>query len=103
MGLRVAIADVDDAALEKVGTELRSIHAKLPADVLGGASSHTAATADAPSVLVLRTDVSSAEEVVRLRDRVYETWGEVRGPIVVRAARARGLNAGCAARRSRCS
>ncbi|KAF8194155.1 hypothetical protein BJ912DRAFT_959578 [Pholiota molesta] len=30
------------------------------------------------NVLVVPTDVSKIEEVVRLRDRVYEAWGEVR-------------------------
>ncbi len=30
------------------------------------------------NVLVVPTDVSKLEEVVRLRDRVYEAWGEVR-------------------------
>jgi hypothetical protein len=29
-------------------------------------------------VLVIPTDVSKVEEVVKLRDTVYETWGEVR-------------------------
>lgn len=30
------------------------------------------------NVLVVPTDVAKIEEVVRLRDRVYEAWGEVR-------------------------
>ena len=29
------------------------------------------------NVLVIPTDVTKVEEVVRLRDRVYEAWGEV--------------------------
>lgn len=39
------------------------------------------------NVLVVPTDVSKIEDVVRLRDRVYEAWGEV-------SARAGGAGAG---------
>ena len=37
----------------------------------------TAATADAPNLIAMPTDVTQAGEVVRLRDHVYELWGEV--------------------------
>jgi len=33
------------------------------------------------NVLVVPTDVSKLEEVVRLRDKVYEDWGEVSSTI----------------------
>ena len=56
--MKVAIADVDVDALEKVGKQITEI-------------------AGESNVLVIPTDVSKIEEVVRLRDKVYETWGEV--------------------------
>jgi hypothetical protein len=57
--LKVALADVDKSKLEKAGKEISNI--------IGDAN-----------VLVVPTDVSKLDEVVRLRDKVYETWGEVR-------------------------
>lgn len=70
---------MNEEGLEAVGAELRAIHARLPPTVLESVSSPTTAgaAADAPNVLVVPTDVSRVEDVVRLRDRVYETWGEV--------------------------
>lgn len=56
--MKVAIADVNAAGLEETGKELVAI--------VGEANT-----------LVVPTDVSKLEDVVRLRDRVYEAWGEV--------------------------
>lgn len=58
LGMKVAIADVKEDALQKVGKQVASIIGES-------------------NVLVIPTDVSKLEEVVRLRDRVYEAWGEV--------------------------
>ncbi|KAF9474208.1 NAD(P)-binding protein [Pholiota conissans] len=58
LGLKVAIADVTVDKLQDVGQELT----KIVGDV---------------NVLVIPTDVSKVEEVASLRDKVYETWGEV--------------------------
>ncbi|PPR05379.1 hypothetical protein CVT24_007993 [Panaeolus cyanescens] len=58
LGLKVAIADVNEAQLKEVGKAL--------AEIIGEAN-----------VLVVPTDVSKLEEVVRLKERVYEQWGEV--------------------------
>jgi len=58
LGLKIAIADVDAANLKAVGQELAAI--------VGEAN-----------VLVVPTDVSQLEEVVKLKDKVYENWGEV--------------------------
>jgi len=58
LGLKVAIADVNEEGLADLGKQLTS--------VLGEGN-----------VLVIPTDVSKLDEVVRLRDRVYEAWGEV--------------------------
>ncbi|KAH9950679.1 NAD-P-binding protein [Amylocystis lapponica] len=58
IGLKIALADVNETALRKIGAEV--------AVVVGEAN-----------VLVVPTDVSKLDEVVRLRDRVYEAWGEV--------------------------
>jgi len=59
--LKVAIADVSEDALQQVGKTL--------AGIVGEAN-----------VLVVPTDVSKLDQVVRLRDKVYEAWGEVRLP-----------------------
>ncbi|KAF8895092.1 hypothetical protein BD779DRAFT_1668441 [Infundibulicybe gibba] len=59
LGLKIAIADVNVAALESTGKQL--------ATMVGAAN-----------VLVVPTDVAQLEQVVRLRDKVYEAWGEVR-------------------------
>ena len=58
MGLKVAIADIDVKALDTLAKEL--------ADAYGESN-----------VLAVGTDVSKLEDVVRLRERVYELWGEV--------------------------
>ncbi|KAG6849688.1 hypothetical protein H0H93_006306 [Arthromyces matolae] len=58
LGLKVAIADVAEDKLNKV--------AELLIQQIGTAN-----------VLVVPTDVSQIEQVIRLKDRVYETWGEV--------------------------
>ena len=59
LGLKVAIADWDEENLKKVAKELTAL--------VGEAN-----------VLVIRTDVSKLEDVVALKERVYEAWGEVR-------------------------
>jgi len=58
IGLRVAIADVQESRLEAVGEELVALIGET-------------------NVLVVPTDVAQLDQVVRLRDRVYEAWGEV--------------------------
>ncbi|KAF9533181.1 hypothetical protein CPB83DRAFT_845999 [Crepidotus variabilis] len=58
LGLKIAIADLNEQKLKEVGAAVGKI--------VGDAN-----------VLVIPTDVSKIEEVVRLRDRVYEAWGEV--------------------------
>lgn len=59
LGLKIAIADRDEKNLAQVGHELTTIIGEQ-------------------NVLVIPTDASKLDQVVRLRDRVYETWGEVR-------------------------
>ncbi|KAH8984717.1 NAD-binding protein [Lactarius akahatsu] len=58
LGLKVAIADIDAKALDVLAAELGAAHGET-------------------NVLAVATDVSKLEEVVRLRERVYEAWGEV--------------------------
>ncbi|KAG6902539.1 hypothetical protein C0995_015357 [Termitomyces sp. Mi166 len=58
LGLKVAIADVAEDRLAELG--------KLLVNQIGEAN-----------VLVVPTNVSQLDQVVRLRDRVYEAWGEV--------------------------
>ncbi|KAI0060386.1 NAD-binding protein [Artomyces pyxidatus] len=58
LGLKIAIADVDEAGLSVLAKELASAYGES-------------------NVLSMPTDVSKLEEVVRLHDRVYEAWGEV--------------------------
>ncbi|KAF8268547.1 NAD-binding protein [Lactarius quietus] len=58
LGLKVAIADIDAKGLDVLAAELGAAHGET-------------------NVLAVATDVSSLEEVVRLRERVYEAWGEV--------------------------
>lgn len=57
--LKIAIADIDEQKLIKVGKEVAAI--------VGEAN-----------VLVVPTDVSNLEQVVSFKDKVYELWGEVR-------------------------
>jgi len=59
LGLKIALADIDESKLKTASKEI--------AEIVGDSN-----------VLVVPTDVSKIEEVVKLRDRVYETWGEVR-------------------------
>lgn len=54
----MAIADINHQALIVLAEELCAAYGEA-------------------NVLALRTDVSKLEDVVRLRERVYETWGEV--------------------------
>ena len=56
--MKVALADIDDKKLIETGQEC--------SEILGG-----------NNVLTVQTDVSKLDQVVRLRDRVYEAWGEV--------------------------
>jgi len=58
LGLKIAIADLEEAKLAELGKQL--------VGQLGEAN-----------VLVVPTDVSKIDQVVRLKDRVYEAWGEV--------------------------
>jgi len=58
LGLKVAIADIDAKGLDVLAAELGAAYGES-------------------NVLAVATDVSKLEEVVRLRDRVYDTWGEV--------------------------
>jgi hypothetical protein len=58
LGLKVAIADINAEALEALAEELGAAHGET-------------------NVLAVPTDVSKLEDVVRLRERVYEAWGEV--------------------------
>lgn len=58
IGLKIAIADVDEQGLN--GT------AKEVAQIIGE-----------ENLITLPTDVSQLDQVERLRDRVYEAWGEV--------------------------
>jgi len=58
LDLKVAIADINAGALETLAKELVAAHGET-------------------NVLAVPTDVSKLEDVVRLRERVYEAWGEV--------------------------
>lgn len=58
LGLKIAIADVQQEQLQKVGKEIASIIGEQ-------------------NVLVVPTDVSKLNEVEALHDKVYENWGEV--------------------------
>ena len=60
MGLRICLADLGGNVLEQATVEVSSV-----------------ATHGAADVLMAPTDVSKLEEVQRLKDRVYETFGEV--------------------------
>ncbi|KAH7872305.1 NAD-P-binding protein [Lentinula edodes] len=55
--LKIAIADVDEARLQQVGKDVAAI--------VGDAN-----------VLVVPTDVSKLDQVVHLKEKVYELWGE---------------------------
>ncbi|KXN84168.1 3-oxoacyl-[acyl-carrier-protein] reductase FabG [Leucoagaricus sp. SymC.cos] len=58
LGLKVAITDINEELLYNVGRELMGMVGEQ-------------------NVLVVPTDVSRLESVQRLRDKIYETWGEV--------------------------
>jgi len=58
LGMKLALADVDEQGLKEAGEEVSNIVGK-------------------DNVLVVPTDVSKIDEVKRLREKVYEHWGEV--------------------------
>src|SRR6516164_6546391 len=60
IGLRICLADLDGDALEQAGTEVGSV-----------------AQRGASDVLTVPTDVSKLDEVQRLKDRAYDSFGEV--------------------------
>jgi NAD(P)-dependent dehydrogenase (short-subunit alcohol dehydrogenase family) len=60
LGLKVAIADLEQPALENAAAEIRASGKSGKADVL-----------------TVQTDVSRMEDVQRLKERVYATFGEV--------------------------
>src|SRR3984893_16552665 len=60
MGLRISFPDLAANVLDKAAAEVASVARRGPADVL-----------------MVPTDVSKLEEVQRLKDRVYDTFGEV--------------------------
>jgi len=59
LGLKIAIADVDEEQLNAVGEELVEVVGKQ-------------------NVLIVPTDVSDLEQVVKLKEKVYDNWGEVK-------------------------
>ncbi|KAF9068568.1 hypothetical protein BDP27DRAFT_1294935 [Rhodocollybia butyracea] len=58
LGLRIAIADINEARLQQVGKEVAAIVGNQ-------------------NLLVVPTDVSKLDQVVNLKEKVYELWGEV--------------------------
>ncbi|KAH8822554.1 hypothetical protein DL96DRAFT_1714013 [Flagelloscypha sp. PMI_526] len=58
LGLKVALADVNTDLLAQEGKNLAAEYGEA-------------------NVLVIPTDVANLDEVTRLKDKVYETWGEV--------------------------
>jgi len=58
MGLKLALVDVDEEGLKKT--------AETVTGIIGDAN-----------VLAIPTDVSQFDQVVKLKDRVFEAWGEV--------------------------
>lgn len=61
LGMKIVLADLEGSKLTQTGKEIAAIVGEI-------------------NVLIVPTDVSKLEEVVRLRDKVYdsESWGEVR-------------------------
>lgn len=59
LGLKIALADIEESKLTLVAKDIASIVGES-------------------NVLSVPTDVSKIEDVVKLRDTVYEHWGEVR-------------------------
>jgi len=64
--MKVALADIDEQKLIETS--------KKCSEILGG-----------NNVLTVTTDVSKLDQVVRLRDRVYEAWGEVISSFILRS------------------
>lgn len=58
LGLKIALADITQDALFQTSKDVSAIVGEV-------------------NVLTIPTDVSKIEEVTRLRDKVYEVWGEV--------------------------
>lgn len=54
--------------------------ADIRADALSAVAKEVAAIAGDANVLLTLTDVSDIDAVTRLRDKVYEVWGEVSTP-----------------------
>lgn len=65
LGLKIAIADVDKEQLNAVGEELVELVGKQ-------------------NILIVPTDVSNLEQVVKLKERVYDNWGEASGFLVLK-------------------
>ncbi|TDL19670.1 NAD-binding protein [Rickenella mellea] len=65
------------AALELAKQGLRIVLADVNEEQLKEAAKETAKIVGESNVLAMRTDVSVLEDVVRLRDKVFEQWGEV--------------------------
>jgi len=59
LGLKIAIANVDEEQLNAVGEELAELVGKQ-------------------NVLIVPTDVSNLEQVMKLKEKVYDNWGEVK-------------------------
>jgi len=64
--MKVALADIDEEKLIETS--------KKCSEILG-----------ANNVLTVTTDVSKLDQVVKLRDRVYEAWGEVISSFILRS------------------
>ncbi|KAH7913968.1 hypothetical protein BJ138DRAFT_1001194 [Hygrophoropsis aurantiaca] len=65
------------AAIELAKSGLKLALADVLEDVLVATGKEVAAIVGDANVLVIPTDVAKIEDVVRLRDKVYEAWGEV--------------------------
>ena len=61
--MKIAIADVNEAGLQETVRQAEAAIAGIPDTKL--------------NVLVVPTDVTKKDQVEKLRDKVYETWGEV--------------------------
>ena len=57
--MKIAIANVDEEQLNAVGEELAELVGKQ-------------------NVLIVPTDVSNLEQVMKLKEKVYDNWGEVK-------------------------
>lgn len=65
------------AAVELAKLGLKIAMADIAEDVLTFAAKEVISIVGEANVLVIPTDVSNIDDVVRLRDKVYEAWGEV--------------------------